>query len=219
MKVLLAGIFIPVLIYFLMVLIGAAIPVNSDPKIDNPDIEIYLISNGLHIDIAVPFQTKFYDWSQIVEPQHSLSNIETSNYVSFGWGDLEFYRTTPQWEDLTLKTAVRSLFTQTPAAVHTTFMQKVERGEDIRRIKVDSNQYRKLAHYIVNTFKNDPLGNAMPVPDLHYNKNDVFYHAKGSLNLFKTCNTWVNSGLKKAGLKACLWTPLAEGVFIRYPEK
>ena len=88
MKVLLAGIFIPVLIYFLMVLIGAAIPVNSDPKIDNPDIEIYLISNGLHIDIAVPFQTKFYDWSQIVEPQHSLSNIETSNYVSFGWGIL-----------------------------------------------------------------------------------------------------------------------------------
>ncbi|MFO7721348.1 MAG: DUF2459 domain-containing protein, partial [Gillisia sp.] len=32
-----------------------------------------------------------------------------------------------------------------------------------------------------------------------------------------TCNTWVNEALKHSGLKACLWTPIEEGIFLRYP--
>lgn len=191
---------------------------NSDPKTRSEDIDIYLISNGMHIDIAVPFQTDFFNWSKVVKPQHSLSGIKSSNYVSFGWGDLQFYRTTPEWEDLTPETAFKSLFTKTPAAVHTTFLQRITEGEDIRRVTIDSIQYRKLSAYIVNTFEYDSLGNTRPVSGLHYNDNDVFYQATGSLNLFKTCNTWVNTGLKKSGLKACLWTPFVEGVFLRYPK-
>lgn len=217
LKFLLAVIFIPVFVYFLLVVIGAAVPVNTNPEIKCKDVEIYLISNGLHIDIAVPFQNQYQDWSRVVNPQHSLSSVNTSNYVSFGWGDLQFYTTTPRWEDLTLEIAFKSLFTKTPAAVHTTFLQRIREGEDIRRVIIDSIQYRKLSTYISNSFEFDSLGNTRPVPDLHYNNTDVFYHAKGSLNLFKTCNTWVNTGLKEAGMKACLWTPLAEGIFLRYP--
>lgn len=218
LKILLVVIFIPVCIYFLVVVIGAVIPVNSDPEIRSKDVEIYLISNGLHIDIAVPFKNKYKDWSRVVNPQHSLSDLTTSKYVSFGWGDLQFYRTTPEWEDLTFETAFKSLLTNTPAAVHTTFLQSISEGEDTRRVIIDSIQYRKLSTYIVNTFDYDSLGYTKPVPKLHYNNHDVFYHAKGSLNLFKTCNTWVNTGLKEAGLKACLWTPFVEGVFLRYPH-
>lgn len=219
LKFLLAVIFIPVLIYFVLVLIGAAIPVNSDPEMRSKDVEIYLISNGMHIDIAVPFQTEIFDWSKVVKPEHSLSGSKTSNYVSFGWGDLQFYRTTPEWKDLTAETAFKSLFTQTPAAVHATFLHRISEGEDTRRIVIDSIKYRKLSNYIVSTFEYDSLGNTRPIPELHYNNNDVFYHAKGSLNLFKTCNTWVNNGLKESGLKACYWTPFVEGVFLRYPKE
>ncbi|WP_432264675.1 DUF2459 domain-containing protein [Autumnicola psychrophila] len=56
-----------------------------------------------------------------------------------------------------------------------------------------------------------------PVPNLHYNSRDAFYYAKGSLNPFKTCNTWINSGLKNSKMKACLWTPFTQGIFYHYP--
>lgn len=218
-KFLLAVVIIPVFIYLILVIIGAAIPVNTDAEAGSESIDIYLISNGMHIDIAVPYQTKFFDWSQVIDPQHSLSRSTDITYVSFGWGDLQFYRTTPRWEDLTAETALKSLFTKTPAAVHTTFLSKISEGEDVRRVTVDSLQYRQLSTYIINSFKYGPEGKVLPVPDLHYNNNDVFYYATGSLSLFKTCNTWVNNGLKQSGLKACFWTPFVEGVFLRYPEK
>ncbi|MFM7854609.1 MAG: DUF2459 domain-containing protein [Flammeovirgaceae bacterium] len=54
---------------------------------------------------------------------------------------------------------------------------------------------------------------------LRYWDNDSFYEAKGTYNLFFTCNTWVNEGLKKAGLKACLWTPFDSGLLRKYDQQ
>lgn len=207
----------PILLYFIMVVIGMVIPVNTEMEIPDKDVEIFLVSNGLHIDIAVPLKTEYFDWTSLVKTSHTPSGWPYAKYVSFGWGDLEFYKTTPQWDDLTLGTAFKSLFTKTPAAIHTTFYEDLSQREDIKRVVIDSARYRKLTRYIASSFEYDGAGNLMPVEGLHYSNDDVFYKAKGSLTLFKTCNTWVNSGLKKSDLKACLWTPFVEGVFMRYP--
>ncbi|UJH92382.1 DUF2459 domain-containing protein [Antarcticibacterium sp. 1MA-6-2] len=158
------------------------------------------------------------DWTKIVKPHHSLSPPEEVKYVSFGWGDLEFYRNTPEWKDLKLKTAFKSLFLKTPAAIHVRFLTTYSFGGDSRAIAVTQSQYEMLSSYIKNSFKFATSGNTQPVKDLHYTRDDVFYHARGSLNLFKTCNTWVNSGLKNSDLKASLWTPFVEGIFLRYPK-
>ncbi len=45
-----------------------------------------------------------------------------------------------------------------------------------------------------------------------YSYNDDFYEALGSFSCFKTCNSWVNSGLKESDIKACLWTPFDFGL-------
>jgi hypothetical protein len=68
------------------------------------DREIYITTNGVHLDIVLPVEN--------VEPEF-LSRLEIlpgTKYVSFGWGDKEFYINTPQWKDLTLKTAFKALF-------------------------------------------------------------------------------------------------------------
>lgn len=197
-------------------IIGAAIPVNTAPDTSEPFTTIYLVSNGMHTDIVLPVRTEVTDWTKIVKPQHSLSPPNKVSFVSFGWGDLEFYRNTPEWEDLEFSTAFKSLFLKTPAAIHVRFLTTYSFGEDFRAITVDRPQYEKLCSYIKNSFKFDTSGNTQPVEDLHYTGDDAFYHAHGSLNLFKTCNTWVNSGLKNSGLKACLWTPFVEGIFYHY---
>lgn len=216
-KYFLGILFVPLVLYFAIVLIGAAIPVNSNPETINPDIKIYLISNGVHVDIAVPVKTDIIDWTEVVHPRHTLLPATNSSYVSFGWGDLLFYQNTPEWKDLTFKTAFQALFLKTPSAIHARFHDGIPKNEKIKPLTIDSLQYRRLSEYISNTFIYDKGGKSQPVKGLHYGGQDAFYKAKGSLNLFNTCNTWVNKALKHSGLKACLWTPFEEGIFFRYP--
>lgn len=217
LKLVLGILLVSLMLYLALAVIGAAIPVNSNPETINPDIQIYLISNGVHIDIAVPVKTEILDWTETVKPQHTLLNPENSSYVSFGWGDLEFYKNTPEWKDLTFKTAFNALFLKTPSAIHTRFHNGIPDNEKIKPVLIDSIQYRRLSEYIQNTFLYDNQGNSLPVKGLHYSGQDAFYRTKGSLHLFNTCNTWVNRALKHSGLKACLWTPFEEGIFLRYP--
>lgn len=218
LKILAGIIFIPPLIYMLLVLIGGIIPVNPNPDIPSPDMKIYLISNGMHTDYVFPMRTTVMDWRQIVKPEHTLSKEEDYNYISFGWGDLGFYANTPQWEDLTLDTGFKALFLKTPSAVHATFLKNVVEDEDTRTLYINYEQYKLLTDYIKNAFQyEEESGDSQPVAGLHYSNNDVFYRGRGSLHLFNTCNTWVNNGLKEAGLRACLWTPFVEGIFYHYP--
>ena len=52
--------------------------------------------------------------------------------------------------------------------------------------------------------------------DAVYGNHDIFYEAKGSYNLFYTCNTWTNSALKAANQKASLWTVYDKGILYHY---
>lgn len=218
LKILAGIIFIPPLIYMVLVFIGGIIPVNTNVDNSSPDIKIYLISNGMHTDIVLPAQTYMFDWNSLVKPEHTLSKRRNFKYISFGWGDLGFYANTPEWKDLTLDTGFKALFLKTPSAIHATFHNTIIDDEDTKTLYINNEHYQKLVEYIKDTFKYDEVsGDSQPVPGLHYSYNDAFYRARGSLNLFNTCNTWVNNGLKEADLRACLWTPFVEGIFYHYP--
>lgn len=58
--------------------------------------------------------------------------------------------------------------------------------------------------------KNDVL------PDASYTTIDNFYKAKGSYSCFNSCNSWVNRGFKRFGLRACLWTPFDFGLLNKH---
>lgn len=208
---------LPFFIYLILALIGSIIPVNSQEMDKDKEIPVFLISNGAHTDLVVPIQSSVYDWKRIIKEEHFGTSPGAYQYVGFGWGDLEFYRTTPQWEDLTLKTAFKSLFMDTPAALHVELHKAILQDENTVALSISKEQYAELVEYFRNSFELDENGNIQPVPNLHYNSRDAFYYAKGSLNPFKTCNTWINNGLKYAGMKACLWTPFTQGIFYQYP--
>lgn len=218
LKIFLGAVFLPPLIYLVLVIVGAAIPVNGDSDPTKPFTEIFLVSNGIHTDFVLPLKNELVNWTEVVKPVHTLSPPQDARYVSFGWGDLGFYKNTPQWQDLELQTAFNALFLQTPSAMHVRFLSGTPKGEDIRTVALNRPEYEKLSLYIKNSFSFDPQGDVQLIKNLHYTRDDAFYKAKGSLHLFKTCNTWVNTGLKEAELEACLWTPFVEGIFLRYPS-
>lgn len=211
----LIALLIVLLLYFVAALIGSIIPVNSK-EVENPEVTIYLRSNGVHTDFVFPVKNEVMDWSGIIDPRLTLSGRDDFRFISIGWGDLEFYRQTQEWRDLEFPVALRAVFLHKPAALHVEFQDVLRFDQPLLPVDISEEQYQTLIDYVLGTFKMNYSEKLQPVSDLHYNRNDLFFRARGSLNLFYTCNTWVNNGLKAAEMKACLWTPFDEGIFYRY---
>lgn len=203
------------LLYFLAAIIGSVIPVNrEEPK--GGEITIYLRTNGVHTDYIFPVATKSVNWQQIIPPQDIPSKKANYDYISFGWGDLDFYQNTPEWDDLQFPTAMKAVFLPTPSAMHVEYMPAPRLFQPTIKLEISKAQYEALVNYVLNSFDRDAAGAVVQVQDLHFNQNDAFYHANRSLHFFYTCNTWINEGLKKANLRACLWTPFDDGIFYQY---
>ena len=84
------------------------------------------------------------------------------------------------------------------------------------KLLISSKQYILLCNYVKNVLKKDRQGNSICIQNRGYWESDSFYETNGSYGLFNTCNTWINSGLKKAHLPACLWTSMNSGIFHKY---
>lgn len=196
-------ILIPVL-YLLISLILTCIPINNEEGHSAKNNSIYLNSNGIHLNIIIP---KNQLDSKLLE---GLKYLKNDAYFAFGWGDKDFYLNTPTWNDLTFNNAFQALFLKSSVLIHLTRYSTVE--EDWVEIKVNQNQLDKINLYIYKTFYVDLSHKKIILNNRGYSYNDDFYEALGSFSCFKTCNSWVNSGLKESDIKACLWTPFDFGL-------
>ena len=204
------------ILYIISVYLISKITVNSDvAKVEEQDaIPIYILSNGVHTDIVVPVVNEVKDWRKEIQFSHTQSKDSSMNYIAFGWGDKGFYLNTPEWSDLKASTALRAMFGVSSSAMHTTFFKNLKEGEDCKRILISKENYQKLVAYISESFLIP--GQPQWIEGHSYGRKDAFYEAKGSYNLFYTCNTWANNALKAANQKASLWTVYDKGIFCHY---
>lgn len=205
--------------FFLLYIIAAFtlpyISVNDNaPKNGKDGYFIYVLSNGVHTDLVLPINNETKDWTQQLSFEHTPSKDSAMKYVAFGWGDKGFYLETPTWADLKAKTAINAMFFMSTSAMHVTFHKEMQEGELCKRIWISKDNYQSLVAYIDSSFQHN--NGYIYIPNHAYEQNDGFYEAKGTYNLFYTCNTWANDGLKAARLKACLWTPQDKGILYHY---
>lgn len=197
-KCIITIILIPV-VYLIISLILTLIPITNKEGYSEKNKSIYLISNGVHLNIIIrknQLSSKLLD---------GLRYFKDDNYFSFGWGDKKFYLNTPTWGDLTFNNAFRALFLKSPTLIHLARYSTI--NVDWVEIKVSQNQLNKINQYIYKTFYFNPQNKKILLNNKGYSFNDDFYEALGSYSCFKTSNSWVNTGLKKSDIKACLWTP------------
>jgi len=205
-----------IVLYLTTAYVLSNIQINSDnTSYQNSSIDIYLISNGVHTDIALPISNELKDWNNFINPNCTKNTCEDVNYLSFGWGDKGFYLETPNWSDLTFKTAFCALFNLSTSAMHVNYYKQLNESKNCVKLSIRKEEYIKLINYIEQSFK---LNSSKPIliDNAHYSSHDAFFEANSTYNLFKTCNTWVNKGLKTANLKACLWTPFESPILNLY---
>lgn len=177
----------------------------------------YILSNGVHTDLVLPIARADKNWSQTFPYQHTLSRDTAYQWVAIGWGDKGFYLNTPEWKDLTVKTAFRATTGLGETALHVTYYKNMQENARCRKLMLSGEQYRKLVQYVEASLDRDSLGNSVYiVTHAQYNNDDAFYEAKGAYSLFHTCNSWTNNGLKAAGLKACRWAAFDRGILHQY---
>jgi len=201
--------FLLIPIFYIAVALGlCVITVERQSGGNAASQSIYLSTNGVHLDIVIP-----------IEKLDSLllSDINyhsADKYMSFGWGDEDFYLNTPNWEDLTVKNAFKALFLNSTTLMHVT--RHRWRQPEWVEIKVNEEALSSLKGYLIGAFEMDAEGMKIILEGKGYSPIDDFYKAKGSYSCLNTCNSWVNTGFKRSGLKACLWTPFDFGLLNKY---
>lgn len=181
------------------------------------DIEIYIVTNGVHTDVVMPVKSPTINWSSVVLFEHTKNADTSLPYVAMGWGDKGFYLETPTWADLKFSTAFKASFALNTTAMHTTFCGWPKESANCKKIILSNQQYQRLTKFISSSFIIDEKGAYKKIiTNANYNSNDAFYEANGRYSLFYTCNTWANNALKSCGQKACWWTPFDSGIFSLY---
>jgi len=200
------------LLLFLILYVGLSfllsyVPVNTDQPDQPGDRVLYAHSNGVHLDLVFPLELV----PDILKRQFTYA--AGTRLLAIGWGDKGFYLDTPTWAELSPKVAVKAMFLPSPTAMHVTEHRAVD--PTWSRIDINDEQLARLWTYIENSFDTDANGQITELVGKGYTDRDRFYEAVGNYSCFKTCNTWVNTALRRIGVKTAIWTPMDKGV-LRY---
>ncbi len=203
-------------LYFGAAELGTRIAINGSADPDAGGIDVYLVSNGVHVDIWVPAQRPERDWVAWLPNEVPL---RPSGYVAFGWGDREFFLNVPTWDDLTLGTALRGAFLPTPSAMHVLAFSGPPRiGDNVHRLSITAKRYSDLVAFIDSGFQLEDDGRPVLLDHPGYNWNDRFFDGSAHYHLFSTCNVWTNSAVKAMGQKAALWAPFERSARYHLPR-
>lgn len=202
--------------YLLIVTLLSFVSVNEDVTVNQEEIPIYILTNGVHTDIVLPIKNEHHDWSSQLKFEHTKSKDTTYQYVALGWGDKGFYLETPTWADLKASTAIKAASDLSSTAIHVTFYKHLKENQSCKKLQISLENYKKLIAFIKETFQTKSGKFLKIETNAVYGKHDVFYEANGSYSLFYTCNSWANQALKAANQKAALWTISDSGIFRHY---
>ncbi|KDN55767.1 TIGR02117 family protein [Flavobacterium seoulense] len=204
------------LVYVIIAYLLSLITIEKEAN-TKPEVEIFILTNGVHTDIVMPVKGEQIDWSQQIQFKNTQAADSTYHYIAMGWGDKGFYLETPEWSDLKASVAFKAASGLSTTAIHATYYKKMKLVNNCRSMFISKEQYQRLINYISDSFHKDANGNFIPIKtDANYGTTDAFYEANGSYSIFKTCNSWANSALKACGQKCCLWTATDSGIFSKY---
>jgi uncharacterized protein (TIGR02117 family) len=178
------------------------------------EIKICVSNTGIHSNIIVPTENRVFDWHKYLSIDGiGIDNAKNYNYLSFGWGDRDFYMSTPSLVNLKLSTTFKALFLPTPSVMYVKGYQIIPNYLEVKCIKINQNDYWQLTNFIESSFQVDANGRKIRLGNGHTD-NAGFYAAKGSYSILRNCNSWTAEGLRKADVNTPLWSGLSSAIML-----
>lgn len=207
------SLFLLVILYSLAGLLCFTIPVNKQFQNIQRDVEIFVVSNGVHVDYVLPSLSPYFNWKEVLDGRHFETPFTENNYLGIGWGDRGFYLEVDEWANLKPKVAARAMLIPSPTLMHVTVHPELPKDQKrLEPIHLSIEQYLQLCHYICGFFQQKEC-KVVILPGKGYSPNDNFYEAKGSYHAFGTCNYWINRGLIRIGVRTPIWSHGGGGIF------
>ncbi len=169
-------------------------------------VEVILVSNGYHAGLAVPRKALLEQAS--MQGLRSLISVSTRfqryGWVEVGWGDAEFYQSTPTPGDIQWRLAAKALLGLGEGAVlHIVGLEsdpeQVFSGTELVKIRLSPEGFARLAARMDSAFVNGPEGQNVELGPGLYGPS-LFYLAKGHFSLLNVCNHWIADLLDAAGV-------------------
>lgn len=201
-------------LYLIAALVLSLVCIETEKDACLKDQTIYVKTNGVHADIVIPVNYLSENFVQ------KLQMPIKAQFLSFGWGDKNFYLNTPSWTDLSFTTAFEALFMQSASVMHVTAYswKNKQMNNNWKEVKVCQHQLDKIIRHIYTSFKDENIYGFVSIKSANYYTTDKFFDAYGSYNCFYTCNTWVVEGFQKANIPVAIWSPFDFGVLFHLSD-
>ena len=193
----------------LVILITLPTFIPTGEKEESGEIEIFLVSNEIHTDLALPVKNDVFDWTSFIDPADFKSG--PSQWIEIGSGDRDFLFEIPTWDKFDLKVLLDALFWPDPAIMHVNFLGTHPTVYQHRVLRISRERYRLLVDSIKKSFVLDK-GKPVLIPGRGYSESDNFYEGKGDFSIVRTCNVWTSEKLASANLLHPLWSPTKYGL-------
>lgn len=164
------------------------------------DYPVYLVSNGVHINLVLPLHNDIADW------RDRLPESGPGDWVYIGWGSRAFYTQVPTWADLTPTIAAQALFYDDavlyvrPAAI------PMPDAKHVRKVRMCQQELRSVSQDIARQFASTQAVSGFP----------NFYPAQGHYTPLMTCNEWMRLRLQHRSMP--LWSPFDQAILNHLPH-
>jgi uncharacterized protein (TIGR02117 family) len=178
------------------------------------NIQICVSNTGIHTNIILPIKNNVFDWQDYLSINDvGTDRINNYNYLSFGWGDRDFYLSTPTLADFKLSTTFKALFLPTPSVLDIKGYQALPNNLEVKCVRINELEYFQLISYIQATFNIDKEGKIIRIANGH-TKNAGFYAAVGDYSILRNCNSWTGEALRTANVNTPLWDGLSFAIML-----
>ncbi|MEO1722265.1 MAG: DUF2459 domain-containing protein [Pseudomonadota bacterium] len=135
-------------------------------------------------------------------------------FLEIGWGEAAVYQGVRQLDDLSFGVAAKALLWPTDSVLHvvpmTTAPQERFPSADQQFLALSSEGFAALAAGLAETAATDDTGRLRELgPGLY--GGGVFYDARPSYSILRTCNHWIAGLLRRAGVPASWWSSAWSG--------
>lgn len=188
------------IVFLLLATLATALPGDATlyPAKPGRGVEIYVVDNGFHSDIAAPRSAIVAAGGAIAD---ATSRTTAQPWVLIGWGDEKFYEAQSPWQGR-IPDGVRALVGGRPTVVHlwgVAARPDLAWREGVRRIIVSPAGLAALLRRADRAFA---LGaDGAPIERaVQHDADEGFFASSEGFSLVHLCNHWTAELLAAAGL-------------------